>query len=33
MSALIDSIIEDCKAVGIETLPPEKLALLKEEWR
>ena len=33
MSALIDSIIEDCKAVGIETLPPEKLAILKEEWR
>lgn len=33
MSALIDSIIEDCRAVGIETLPPEKLAILKEEWR
>lgn len=32
MSRLIDSIIQDCKALGIETLPPEKLALLKEEW-
>lgn len=33
MSVFIDGIIEDCKAVGIETLPPEKLVLLKEEWR
>lgn len=32
MSRLIDSIVEDCKAVGIETLPPEKLASMKEEW-
>lgn len=29
----LDLIIQDCKAVGIETLPPEKLALLKEEWQ
>lgn len=33
MSRLIDSLIQDCKALDIETLPPEKLALLKEEWR
>ena len=33
MSQLIDSLIQDCKALDIETLPPEKLALLKEEWR
>lgn len=33
MAALIDNIIQDCKALDIETLPPEKLALLKEEWR
>lgn len=33
MSRLIDSIVEDCEAVGIETLPPEKIALLKEEWK
>lgn len=32
MSRLIDSVVEDCKAVGIETLPPDKLELLKEEW-
>ena len=32
MSRLIDNIVQDCKALGIETLPPEKLALLKEEW-
>ena len=33
MSRLIDNIIQDCKAVGIETLPPEELARLKAEWR
>lgn len=33
MSRLIDGIVQDCKALGIETLTPEKLALLKEEWR
>lgn len=32
MSALIENIIQDCKAVGIETLPSEKLAILTEEW-
>ena len=32
MARLIDNVVQDCKAVGIETLPPEKLALLKEEW-
>lgn len=33
MSRLIDNIVQDCKAIGgIETLSPEKLALLKEEW-
>lgn len=32
MSRLIDNIVQDCKALGIETLPPDKLALLKEEW-
>lgn len=32
MAALIDNIIQDCKALDIETLPPDKLALLKEEW-
>ena len=32
MSMLIDSLIQDCKALDIETLPPEKLALMMEEW-
>ena len=32
MSRLIDSIVQDCKDLGIETLPPEKLAAMKEEW-
>jgi hypothetical protein len=33
MARILDSVIADCKAVGIETLPPEKLALIKEEWQ
>lgn len=33
MSRLIDSIVQDCQAVGIETLPPDKLAGMMEEWR
>ncbi len=32
MAALIDSLIQDCKALDIETLAPDKLALLKENW-
>lgn len=32
MSRLIDHIVYDCKALGIETLPPERLAAMKEEW-
>ena len=32
MSILIDNCIQDCKAVGIETMTPDKLELLKEEW-
>ena len=33
MSRLIDYIVQDCKALGIETLPPDRLAALKEDWR
>jgi hypothetical protein len=33
MSQLIDAIVQECKAAGIETLPPERLAALAEEWR
>ena len=32
MSLLIDNIVQDCQAVGIETLTPDKLALLVEGW-
>lgn len=32
MSRLIDHIIEDCRALDIETMPPERLAAMKEEW-
>lgn len=32
MSRLIDHIVEDCRALGIETLPPERLAAMKEDW-
>lgn len=32
MSRLIDNIVQDCRAVGIETLPPDKLAGMMEEW-
>ena len=32
MSALIDHLIQDAKALGIETDTPEKLAQLQQEW-
>lgn len=32
MSRLIDNIVQDCKALGIETLTPQQLDALKEEW-
>lgn len=32
MSRLIDNIVQDAKALGIETLPPEKIDALMEEW-
>ena len=32
MSLLIDNIVQDCKAVGIETLSEKDLALLKQNW-
>ena len=33
MSRLIDNIVQDCKAVGIETMTPDQLQILKEEWK
>ena len=32
MSQLIDHLVQDCKALGIETLSPEKLAGMMEAW-
>ena len=32
MARLIDRIIEDCKALDIETATPAEIALLKEAW-
>ena len=32
MSVLIDRLVQDCKALDIETLPPEKLAGMLEAW-
>lgn len=32
MSRLIDSIVEDAKEIGVETLPPDKIQAMKEEW-
>ena len=32
MNALIDHLIQDCKALDIEVLTPDKLSLLMEEW-
>ena len=33
MSRLIDNLVQDCKALDIETLSEEKLSLLKDEWQ
>lgn len=33
MSRLIDSIVQDCKAVGIETKTPDQLAEMLSLWR
>ena len=33
MSRLIDNLVQDCKELDIETMSPDKLALLKEEWQ
>ena len=32
MSILIDGVIEECKAWGIETLPPQEVERLKRAW-
>lgn len=32
MSRLIDAIVEDCKAQGIETRPPDEIERMKQQW-
>jgi len=32
MSALIDSLVQDAQALGIETLPPAEIARLNSQW-
>ena len=32
MSRLIDNIVQDCKAMEIETLPPERLVAMMTDW-
>lgn len=32
MSRLVDLIVQECKQFKIETMTPEQLAILKEEW-
>lgn len=32
MSQLIDSLVQDCKALDIETMAPDKLAAMMEAW-
>lgn len=32
MSVLIDSLVTECKELGIETIPPNELIALKQEW-
>lgn len=32
MARLIDIVVQDCKQLGIETLPPDELAAMEAEW-
>ena len=32
MSRLIDFVVQECKQLNIETMTPEQLNILKEEW-
>ena len=32
MAHLIDLVVQDCKELGIETIPPEELERLKNMW-
>jgi hypothetical protein len=32
MSVLIDGVVGECQELGIETLPPDELRIMKERW-
>ena len=32
MSRLIDGVVTECRELGIETLPPDELKRMKEQW-
>jgi len=32
MASLIDHIVQDCQALGIETLTPQEIAAMNEQW-
>lgn len=32
MSRMIDNLVQDCRSLGIETMPPDRLNALLEEW-
>ena len=33
MGQLIDRLVEECRQLDIETMPPDRLAALKESWK
>lgn len=33
MGRLIDALVQDCKALGIETLPPDQMRAMLEAWQ
>ena len=33
MARLIDSVVQDCKAIGIETMKPAEISLLCDTWK
>jgi len=32
MAVLIDGVVDEAKEIGVETLPPEQLAMMKTQW-
>jgi hypothetical protein len=32
MHRITEKIVQDCRNMGIETMPPERIAMLMEEW-